>query len=944
LGQLPDSGLAGLALIAGYYRIAADPMQLSHQLALTDRYADAEDIVRGANILKLKSRILRGVTAKRLSGIPYPAILSLKEGGFVVLGIGSSKGRVRLVDAIGRFARDIPIEEARALSSGVVVLITRRLGGAGVDPNTFGFRWFWPSILRYRRPLAHVLVASLFVQLFALATPIFFQLVVDKVLVHKGMSTLIVLVLGMVTLGLFEAILRFLRAYTLSHTTNRIDVELGRRLFHHLFRLPLAYFETRAAGQTVARMRELETIRSFLSGQGLTVLLDLVFTLVFIGVMFIYSTRLTLVVLASIPVYLLIASLIRPLLREQINEKFNRGARSQQFLVESIVGAQTLKAAGVEPMMQAQWEERLAAYVRTSFDAGVTGALGQNLIQYVSKVTTALILFFGAQSVIEGSMSVGELIAFNMIASQVVQPILRLSQLWQDFQQVQVSVSRLGDILNAPPEPVPQNLLILSPPRGAIEFRHVTMRYRPDAADALRNVSVSIAAGEVIGIVGPSGSGKSTLTKLIQRLYSPQAGQVMIDGVDVAQLDPGWLRRQIGVVLQENILFNRTIHENIALGDPAMARVLVMQAAKLAGADEFIAQLPQGYDTMIEERGANLSGGQRASASPSLARSRSIRASSSSTRRRRRSITNESERIIQENMRSIVRGRTVIIIAHRLAAVRPCTRIVGIRNGEIVEVGSHDQLLAREGGLYALVLAVRSGEGAGVNERTAPPAATPPPHPPASRPSNAVSGRDREFLPAALEILETPPPPLPIVLIATICAFALAALAWSYFGRLDVDATARGKIETVGHAKVIEPLDPGKVAAIHVVTGESVKAGDLLLELDPAEASADAASAQDALNASLAEAARRRYAIDAVRAAQAQAAGEESEQGVSASRRDAKDADDSSEAAELSPIEKLAGQPELTIAWDKGLPEPFRLREEAVLRADLVELADSLRV
>ena len=944
MGQLPDSGLAGLALIAGYYRIAADPMQLSHQLALTDRYADAEDIVRGANILKLKSRILRGVTAKRLSGIPYPAILSLKEGGFVVLGIGSSKGRVRLVDAIGRFARDIPIEEARALSSGVVVLITRRLGGAGVDPNTFGFRWFWPSILRYRRPLAHVLVASLFVQLFALATPIFFQLVVDKVLVHKGMSTLIVLVLGMVTLGLFEAILRFLRAYTLSHTTNRIDVELGRRLFHHLFRLPLAYFETRAAGQTVARMRELETIRSFLSGQGLTVLLDLVFTLVFIGVMFIYSTRLTLVVLASIPVYLLIASLIRPLLREQINEKFNRGARSQQFLVESIVGAQTLKAAGVEPMMQAQWEERLAAYVRTSFDAGVTGALGQNLIQYVSKVTTALILFFGAQSVIEGSMSVGELIAFNMIASQVVQPILRLSQLWQDFQQVQVSVSRLGDILNAPPEPVPQNLLILSPPRGAIEFRHVTMRYRPDAADALRNVSVSIAAGEVIGIVGPSGSGKSTLTKLIQRLYSPQAGQVMIDGVDVAQLDPGWLRRQIGVVLQENILFNRTIHENIALGDPAMARVLVMQAAKLAGADEFIAQLPQGYDTMIEERGANLSGGQRASASPSLARSRSIRASSSSTRRRRRSITNESERIIQENMRSIVRGRTVIIIAHRLAAVRPCTRIVGIRNGEIVEVGSHDQLLAREGGLYALVLAVRSGEGAGVNERTAPPAATPPPHPPASRPSNAVSGRDREFLPAALEILETPPPPLPIVLIATICAFALAALAWSYFGRLDVDATARGKIETVGHAKVIEPLDPGKVAAIHVVTGESVKAGDLLLELDPAEASADAASAQDALNASLAEAARRRYAIDAVRAAQAQAAGEESEQGVSASRRDAKDADDSSEAAELSPIEKLAGQPELTIAWDKGLPEPFRLREEAVLRADLVELADSLRV
>ncbi|MGO9421568.1 ABC transporter transmembrane domain-containing protein, partial [Roseiarcus sp.] len=462
-----DSGLTALALVAGHYRIAADPMQLKHQLALTGRMADAEDIVRGAKLLQLKSRILTKVTPRRLASIPYPALIGLQSGGFALIAVGSAKGLGRLIDPIARSVREMTVEEIAKLSSGEVVLVTRRLGGAGVDPNTFGFRWFWPSILRYKRPLGHVLVASLFVQLFALATPIFFQLVVDKVLVHKGVSTLVVLVIGMVTLGLFETVLQFLRSYTLSHTTNRIDVELGRRLFHHLFRLPLAYFETRAAGQTVARMRELETIRSFLTGQGLTALIDLVFTLVFIGVMFVYSVKLTLVVLVSIPVYVLIAAVLRPILREQINERFNRGARSQQFLVESIVGAQTLKAASVEPMMQAQWEERLASYVSKSFDAGVTGALGQNMIQYVSKVTTALILFIGAQSVIAGSMSVGELIAFNMIASQVVQPILRLSQLWQDFQQVQVSVARLGDILNAPPEPVPQNLLTLPPPRGA---------------------------------------------------------------------------------------------------------------------------------------------------------------------------------------------------------------------------------------------------------------------------------------------------------------------------------------------------------------------------------------------------------------------------------------------------------------------------------------------
>ena len=448
----------------------------------------------------------------------------------------------------------------------------------------------------------------------------------------------------------------------------------------------------------MARVRELETIRGFLTGQGLTSLLDLLFTIIFFAAMFIYSAKLTLIVIASIPIYFIIAFSIRPVLREQINERFNRGARSQQFLVESIVGAQTLKAASVEPIIQAQWEERLAAYVRTSFDAGVTGAFGQNFIQYVSKITTALILLIGAEAVIDGTMTVGELIAFNMIAGQVVQPILRLAQLWQDFQQVQVSGARLGDILNSPPEPVPQNLLTLPPPKGAIELRGVTLRYRPETPDVLRNINLSIKAGEVIGFVGPSGSGKSTLAKLIQRLYIPQQGQVMLDGVDVAQLDPSWLRRQIGVVLQENILFNRSIHENIALGDPAMPRVRVMQAAQLAGADEFIAQLPQGYDTILEERGANLSGGQRQriAIARALATNPRILIFDEATS----ALDYESERIVQENMRAIARGRTVIIIAHRLAAVRPCSRIVGMTRGEIVEVGSHEDLLTRPGGLY----------------------------------------------------------------------------------------------------------------------------------------------------------------------------------------------------------------------------------------------------
>jgi subfamily B ATP-binding cassette protein HlyB/CyaB len=704
-----DSGLAGLAMIAAYYRIAADPTQLRHQLALSGRFADAEDIVRGANLLQLKSRILSGKRAKRLDVVPYPAIVGLKAGGFAIIVATPAKGRVRLIHPCLRNAEDMNLDEAEAQSSGEIVLVTRRIGGAGYNPATFGFSWFLPSIARYRKPLAQVVVASLFVQAFALLTPIFFQLIVDKVLVHKSFSTLAVIVVAMLGLGVFDSLLQFLRAYTLNHTTNRIDVELGRRLFHHLFRLPLSYFETRAAGQTVARVRELENIRSFLTGQGLTSLLDLVFTMVFFAVMFIYSAKLTIIVVGSIPLYLIVAGVVRPPLRRRIDEKFNAGARSQQFLVESIVGAQTLKAASVEPIMQSQWEERLAAYVGASFGAGVIGSIGQNVIQYISKATTALILLFGALAVIDGAMTVGELIAFNMIAGQVVQPILRLSQLWQDFQQVQVSVARLGDILNAPPEQTPQSLVAPPPLAGAIELRGVTLRYRADAAEALRNVSLSIAPGEVVGIVGPSGSGKSTLTKVIQRLYSPQDGQVMLDGVDVAQLDPGWLRRQIGVVLQENILFNRTIHENIALGDPAMPRALVTQAARLAGAEAFIAQLPQGYDTIIEERGANLSGGQRQriAIARALATNPRILIFDEATS----ALDYESERIIQNNMRAIVRGRTVVIIAHRLAAVRDCDRIIGIEKGEIVETGTHEQLLERADGLYARLWALQSNEG-----------------------------------------------------------------------------------------------------------------------------------------------------------------------------------------------------------------------------------------
>jgi ATP-binding cassette, subfamily B, bacterial HlyB/CyaB len=703
---LVDPGLRALCGIAAFYRIGADPAQLARELALGDRAADEFDLIRAAQRIGLKARLISGASAARLAQAPTPAIVRLKSGALAVYGGRTPSGLCRLVDPISHAATEIALDDLVEQTGGQALLVARRVGGAGISPTQFSMRWFLPTLWRYRRPLFHVLAASLFIQIFALTTPLFFQVIVDKVLAHHGYQTLLVLIAGLVIIGLFDVVLQYLRSYALSHTTNRIDVELGQRLFAHLLRLPMSYFETRPAGQTVARMRELETIRAFLTGQGLFSAIDLFFTGVFLAVLFAYSWRLTLIVMAAIPVFVLIGAGTRPALRDLVKEKFNRGAASQQFLVETVVGAATIKSAAVEPLMRAQWEEKLAAYVRTSFTATMVGTGGQLAVQYVSKLSTAALLLFGAMEVMEGRLTVGALVAFNMIASQAVQPVLRLSQIWQDFQQVQISIERLGDILNAAPEPAPMARTALPSPRGAIDFRNVTFRYRPGAQEVLKDVSLAIRAGETIGIVGPSGSGKSTLTKLVQRLYSPTEGQVLLDGADLAHVDPAWLRGHIGVVLQENLLFNRTIHENIAFAYPAMPRARVIEIARLAGADEFIDKLPEGYDTMIEERGANLSGGQRQrlAIARALASDPRILILDEATS----ALDYESERIIQRNMRRIVKDRTVIIIAHRLAAVRGCNRIVGMQDGRIVEAGSHEELIRRPGGLYAYLWGLQS--------------------------------------------------------------------------------------------------------------------------------------------------------------------------------------------------------------------------------------------
>ncbi len=688
-----DSGLACLVLMARLHGVPVDPGQLRHEFGESGKAFNAGDLLRAARWLGLKAKQIKSQWT-RLAKTQLPALAGLNDGQFVVLA-KLTEDTVLVQDPRAQRPMAMTRQAFEIHWSGELILMARRAGVMS-EIRKFDFSWFIPAILKYKRFLGDVLLASFFIQLFALVTPLFFQVVIDKVLVHKGLTTLDVLAVGLLVVSLFDGVLQGLRTYVFSHTTNRIDVALGADLFKHLLRLPLSYFEFRRVGDTVARVRELESIRNFVTGSALTLVLDLFFTLVFFAVMYLYSPLLTWVVLAAIPCYGLLGFLITPLLRARLNEKFNRGADSQAFLVEAVNGIQTLKASAVEPQAQRRWEEKLAEYVRASFKATNLSNIATQVAGFINKLTVLGILWLGARLVIEGDLSVGQLVAFNMFAGRISGPILRLVQLWQEFQQAGISVARLGDILNTQPEPAhTRGRASLPQLRGRVVFEGVSFRYRPDGSEVLRQVSLSAQPGEVIGIAGRSGSGKSTLTKLIQRLYVPEHGRVLVDGVDLAMVDIAWLRRNVGVVLQENCLFNRSVRQNIALADPAMPLERVVRAAELAGAHEFILELPEGYDGLVGEHGANLSGGQRqriAIARALVSNPRILLLDEATS-----ALDYESEAIIQKNMRQICQGRTVFIIAHRLSALRFVDRILVMDRGQIVEQGTERELLKAQG-------------------------------------------------------------------------------------------------------------------------------------------------------------------------------------------------------------------------------------------------------
>lgn len=696
-GERLDSGLACLALMLRFFQLPADAKQIQHDLGKSEGLFDAADIVRCAKRGGLRAR-LSSTSWERLDRAPLPAIALRTDGSFAIFARvlkDPDNGDKILVHDPRYAAPELKSEvEIKESWDGRLIFIAHRDALAGPS-HGFDLSWFIPAVVRYRRLLGEVVIASFVMQLMALVGPMFFQVVTDKVLVHRGLSSLDVLVVGLGIVSLFEVILGALRSNIFSHTTSRIDVELGANLFRHLMGLPLAYFAARQAGTTVARVRELENIRTFLTGSALTLLIDSLFTIVFFAVMFVYSATLTGIVLATIPLYVGLSLGVTPLLKRRIDLKFRHGAESQAFLVEAVSAAETCKAMAVEPQMQRKWESLLAAYVSASLKAQNLNVVASQVAYGVSKMQTVLVLWLGAQSVMEGKMTIGALVAFNMLSARVASPILRMAQLWQDFQQMRVSVDRLGDILNTPTERATSARSGLPDLAGRITFDAATFRYRPDSPEILRRLSIDIQPGETVGVVGSSGSGKSTMAKLVQRLYAPESGRVLIDGVDLALIDTAWLRRQIGVVLQENVLFNRTIRENIALADPSQPMENVVAAAKMAAAHDFILELPEAYDTMVVERGGNLSGGQRqriAIARALITNPRILIFDEATA-----ALDYESEAMIRHNMKVMSRGRTVLTIAHRLSAVRHCDRILVLEKGEIVEQGRHDDLMSTNG-------------------------------------------------------------------------------------------------------------------------------------------------------------------------------------------------------------------------------------------------------
>jgi HlyB family type I secretion system ABC transporter len=564
----------------------------------------------------------------------------------------------------------------------------------------FNLSWFLPAVWKFRTLLGEVLLASFTLQLLGLVTPVITQVVIDKVMVQGSIPTLDVMATALLFAAVFEAGLGTLRMFIFTHTTNRLDLGLSAQLFRHLMRLPLSYFESRRVGDTVARVQELEEIRQFLTSTALTVILDSIFSVVYLAVMFYYSAMLTGVALAVIPLFAILTIISTPILRNWLNETFNRSADSQSFLVETVTGIHSIKAHAAEKASRDRWEGLYARFIRTGFKATTTANISNHIGDFLTSFSALLILWFGAHLVIKQEFTIGQLVAFQMLSARVTGPLLRLVQLWQNLQEVLLAVDRIGDILNVAPEAEPGTGLMLPTLKGEVTFDQVFFRYKAEQEPILRGISLSVQPGMFVGIVGRSGSGKSTLSKLIQRLYQAESGRILVDGFDIKSADLASLRPQIAVVLQDDFMFNGSILENITLGNPEVSAEQVVEAARLAVAHDFICDLSDGYETNVGERGTALSGGQRQRIA--LARLFLSEAPILILDEATSSLDAETEQQVLENIQRVSQNRTVFLIAHRFAPLKRADLILAMEKGVIAERGTHDSLLKQKGLYWSL--------------------------------------------------------------------------------------------------------------------------------------------------------------------------------------------------------------------------------------------------
>ncbi|BAU41483.1 peptidase domain-containing ABC transporter [Leptolyngbya sp. O-77] len=655
-----------------------------------------KDLINAGEKLGLQMKRLLLTEWRDLQTVSYPALMLWHREHWVVA-YGVKGDRLLIADPLDpdRTCKSVPKPVVQSAWDGQLWT---------VEPvqkqDKFSLKWFLPAVWKYRVLLGEVLFASLTLQLLGLGTPVITQVIIDKVMVQESIPTLDVMGIALLIIAVFEAVLGILRLFIFTHTTNRLDMALSAQLFRHLLRLPLSYFEARRVGDTVARVQELEEIRQFLTSTALTVILDSIFSVVYLGMMAYYSIKLTGIALAVIPLFAILTLISTPILRNWLNETFNRSADSQSYLVETMTGIHSVKAHAAEQTTRDRWEGLYARFVRTGFRATTTANISNHLGDFLTSLSALLILWFGARLVINQDLTIGQLVAFQMLSGRVTGPLLRLIQLWQNLQEVLLAVDRIGDILNVAPEAEPGTGLTLPPLRGEVVFENVFFRYQPDQEAILKGISFRAEPGQFVGIVGRSGSGKSTLSKLIQRLYPAEAGRILVDGFDIKSADLSSLRPQIAVVLQEDFLFNGSVLENITLGNPNVTAEQVIEAARLAVAHDFICDLPHGYETSVGERGTALSGGQRQRIT--LARMFLSDAPVLILDEATSHLDAETEQQVLENLKQVSKGRTLFLIAHRFAPLKRADLILTMEKGVIVERGTHDSLLQEKGLYYSL--------------------------------------------------------------------------------------------------------------------------------------------------------------------------------------------------------------------------------------------------